>query len=570
MNRRIKVGSATLQLTKDHYRAAGGEAMIYVHNGMAYKLYHDPKKMLPVGKIKELGTIGNPHVMIPKDVVFDATSGEPIGFTLNFVENVEPFVKLVTKAFKEDNHVTPAMCVELVKAMQLVVADVHKAKCLVVDLNELNVLVNVKSNMSPFFIDADSYATPNFRATAIMDSIRDRRVSVIQNGKIYYNADTLSDWFSWGVLAFWLYINAHPYRGRHPKYSAKELHRQMDDGMSIFHPGVRMPPTTNPLTVIPARHLEWFKAVFGKGERSVPPLPDSIAPIAVPASVVIIHGTDKLDVKEIGAWPEPVILVYKNNGVTYVLTNRHIYVGQKEVTTFNKVEKLLLATAEDGGLVVAALSGSTVYFTDHARGPVVGSMSTRGMFARNGAIYTVSNGKLIENTFTAMNNRLHHRTKSVENLSQFTATLYDGCVIQDLLGVYYLAVPYAKGACCNRPVHELKGYRVVDAKAERNVVVVLAEKGGKYDRFIIVFDKDFRSLEVRKAENVAYDTINFTVVSSGLCLLLTNPGEVELFTNAKQFETLSDPPFDSAMRLFNNEDGVFFINGNSIHQIKRK
>lgn len=39
---------------------------------------------------------------------------------------------------------------------------------------------------------------------------------------------------------------------------------------------------------------------------------------------------------------------------------------------------------------------------------------------------------------------------------------------------------------------------------------------------------------------------------------------------ANQCETLQNPPFDSTMKLFTTNDGIFFINGNSFHQIKRK
>ena len=62
MNQKIKIGSngGLVTITDKHYKAAGGEAAIYVHNGMAYKLYHDPvKKMLPLQKMKELAAIGN-------------------------------------------------------------------------------------------------------------------------------------------------------------------------------------------------------------------------------------------------------------------------------------------------------------------------------------------------------------------------------------------------------------------------------------------------------------------------------------------------------------------------------
>ena len=56
------------------------------------------------------------------------------------------------------------------------------------------------------FIDVDSYQTAGFPATAIMDSIRDRHSST-------YSAGT--DWFSFAILAFQMFVGVHPYRGKH-------------------------------------------------------------------------------------------------------------------------------------------------------------------------------------------------------------------------------------------------------------------------------------------------------------------------------------------------------------------
>lgn len=158
----------------------------------------------------------------------------------------------------------------------------------------------------------------------------------------------------------------------------------------------------------------------------------------------------------------------------------------------------------------------------------------------------------------------------VENVSVTSAKMYDGCIIQDLLGKQYLTLPYKQGSCFSRHIPQLDGYRIVGARAEKHIVVVLSEKKGQYDRCIIIYDKSYTKCDVRKVEDVTYDTINFTVMDNGLCVLLASPDELELFAMATQIETLQNPPFDATMRLFATSDGIFFINGNSFHQIKRK
>lgn len=573
MNQKIRIGSkgATLTITDKHYKASGGEASIYVHNGKAYKLYHDPdKKMLPTKKMQELAAIGNPQIIVPEEVVYDATSGKPLGYTTNFVDNAEPLLKLFTRTFKSDNNISYQMINSLVKQTQVVVTDVHQSKCLIVDLNELNILAKISpTDIEPWFIDTDSYSTPSFKATAIMDSVRDRRVSKVDSkGVLHYNPDEYSDWYSWAIITFWLYTNIHPFRGAHDKYKPRDKQKQMDDGISVFHPGVRIPPSVNDFKVIPRRHLDWYKEIFLKNGRSVPPLPDSSVPLLVPTQVVTIQGTDKLTVDEIIAYSDAITSVHQFMGIYYVVTKKHIYAGKKEIGN-NSAKKSLLCNANDGTLIMGQLVSSKVTFGELTSSTPIGTINSNDMFTRNGAIYTITNSKLVENSFTSFGDKIIHRINEIENVS-VSAVMYDGCVIQDLLGKKYLTLPYKLGSCFSRHIPQLDGYRIIDAKSDKTVTIVIAEKAGIYYRFIIVFDKKFTTADVREVKDVVYDTINFAVMDNGLCILLATDSEIELFSTASQYETLQNPPFDSSMKLFATADGIFFINGNSIHQVKRK
>lgn len=578
MTHKIRIGSSAISITLNdqQYVAAGGEAAIYVSGGTAYKLYHEPaKKMLPVQKIKELSAIVDPHVIIPQDVIFDAKNGEPLGYTMPFIDAAEPLLKYFTKTFKTEHNIDPPMIAALVRLLQCSLSSIHGYKCLVVDLNELNVLVkNSTGLLSPLFIDVNSYSTPSFKATAIMDSVRDRRVtSYDKTGALHYAPDELSDWFSWGILSFWLYTNIHPFRGNHPKYKPREKAAQMDDGISIFHKDVRVPPTTNNFGIIPKRHLDWFKAVFERNERSIPPLPDSLAPTPVPTQIVTIKGTDIFEVFEVASCIEPIISVFGFFGINYLVGRSGIYKDGEVLCILKNSTKTLLIQASNGTVLAASLQGAHVAIWDpNKRNDVIGtSVTQHGMFVHNNALYTTTNsGKLVENTFTVINGKIVQRVTEIENISRLTSVLYDGCVIQDLLGKKYLTVPYAKDKCFSKYLKELDGYRIIDAKSKKHVTVIVAEKGGIFNRFIVIFAHDHSSFYVRETKDIAYDTINFTVTDTGLCVLLASPTELELFAYCGGVETLPNPPLDSTMRLFSTPGGIFFINGNSIHQLKRK
>lgn len=564
MNQKVKVGGHVVTVTDRQYKAAGGEAAVYVFGNEIYKLYHEPdKKMIPPQKIAELSAIQNTNVIRPLDIIYDATSGQPLGYSMKYLDGAEPLVKFFTKAFKIDNNLDPKMIAELIRQTQLIVLSVHATQCLIVDLNELNVLVKLSSVLEPYFIDVDSYQTPTYRATAIMDSIRDRTVK--------YNQFTqLSDWFSWGVLAFWAYTNIHPFRGSHPNYKPREKSKQMDDGISVFHKGVRVPPTTNDFKIIPPRHLAWFQAVFKDGERSAPPLPDSTAPMPVPAAIVMVTGTDKFEVAQVASYPEDILSLFVHFGVRYAVTNAGVYSFEKIIVPFTRQHKnVVLCTSSNGALVIAVLKGQRVTFVD-VKGKEIGSIASTDIFARNNCVYTVANGKLSENSFTVLADKLVHRINQIENVSTLTTTIYDGCLIQDLLGKKYVTLPYAKGRCFSKPVPEMNPFRIVNAKADKNVVVVIGEKSGSYSRFVLVFDKTFTTFTVRETADIAYDAINFTVSDMGVVILLASPAEVELFMDNNSIGVTTNPPFDASMRLFGTPDGIMFASGNTLHSLKSK
>jgi len=576
MNKKIKIGQkgSIITITDKHYKAAGGEANIYVNSGMVFKLYHDPtKKNIPIKKIQELALISNPRVIVPKDIIYDASSGEPLGYTTDYIDNVEPLIKFFTKAFKQANNLDPGMIADLVKQLQLVMTDIHVAKCLVVDFNELNELVGITpQGLIPYFIDTDAYTTISFpEARAIMDSIRDRRFTTYDSkGVMHYHPDERSDWYSWAVLTFWLYTGIHPFRGNHPAYKPRDKMKQMDDGISVYHKDVKVPGCVD-LHNIPKRHEDWYKEVFLKNERSVPPFADSNVPLTVPAPIITIKGNNKIDVTQVSSYSENILSVYQFMGIDYVITHKHVYAGpNKPLMNVGKAKKVLVCPASDGTMIGASLLDNKVTFTELNTGIVIGTITSKDMFTRNEIIYTVTNGKLVENYFTTLNNKVIHRIAEIENVSSLTTTIYEGFALQDLLTKLHIIVPFRKGGCFSKYLPQMDGYRVVDAKSDKNVIVIIGEKGGKFDRFIVVFNKDYSSFDVRKIDDISYDGISLCVTANGLCVLLASPTELELFVDNKHVEVLADPPFDATMRLYTTSDGIYFINNNSTHKISKK
>ena len=554
-------GPETLQ--KHNYIAAGGEGTVCHIGGTAYKIYHDPGKMLPVAKIDELQHLSYlSNVLGPRDVILDGKTNKPVGFTMPYIHKTEFLCRLFNKNFKSDNNITPEMVVELVKTMQKTVAEIHKQNILLVDLNEMNFLTNEKYAQL-FFIDVDSYQTPNFKATALMESVRDRQMKTNQ-----FNEGT--DWFSFAVVSFQLYMGYHPYRGgRHPKYKPSDWPQRMEDNVSVFNKDITLSPNWATWSLIPHPHLEWYKQVFDKKSRTIPPLPDGVSIIGA-MGPTMIASTAKFDVTLLKDYTENIQGVYFYNGLPCVITKTGVYSGTELLIRFTKkMPRMSLANVIGGDPVLAIHEGEIVEFEDMQGNPL-GSIAATAALQSNGNIYTIYDGEVIENMFTLFGKKIVHSTKCVCRVFEPATKVYPGAAVQDILGTCWLAIPYQPGLCTNLHIAELDKQRIVDAKYENGICIILSESKGKYDRWVLCFDSSMEKYTCRHQTDVPYSPVNFTTLANGVCVHIPEEDSVEVFRDNSKVNVVNDPPFDPSMKLVNDTSSVIFVNENRLQQVKLK
>lgn len=578
-------GKGQVNLTKNHYKGSGGEGTVYCKDGVGYKIYHDPKKMISPGKIQELSRITLPNVLSPKEVLLD-NGGQPVGFTMPYIDDVEFLCKLFVKSFRDKNGIGPQDIADLVKAMQKTLAQIHSEGFLVVDYNEMNFLVS-RDFKTPYHIDVDSYKTPGFPPTALMESVRDR---ISPKGKF----TELTDWFSWAVVSFQLYIGIHPFKGRHPNYKPKQWMQMMDDNVSVFHPDVRLPANTQDWSVIPKRHLEWFKKVFLDKERSIPPLADQIGIIAVPKAI-LISGTDKFEVKYLQDYTSTIRRIKLVGSIRYAVVDGEVYANTKKIFDFNSKAHVELCEVQGTHPVVAfQMPGNDVYFVHTelsgtkkfgcfdvpATGDTVGSIAADSMMEFDGRVYTIYNGVLSENVCSAFGNvaqgvKIVHHSQVVCNIFEPAYRMFRGVITQDIMGKCWIAIPYKSGSCHNIHVPELDSYRIIDAEYSSGhrsgFCVLIAEKDGRYDRFILHFDLTKNTApSVRVEDDVEIDTVNIVVLPNDLCIMIVNDLSVHAFFDNSKVKVIDKPPFDSSMRLFHENTTVMFANRNKLHSVGLK
>lgn len=559
-NKVLVAGRDLVTLTDKDYLAQGGEGIVYRVGDIAYKLYHNPKSMIPEQKIQELRVLNMPNVLGPRDILNDPKTKQAIGFTMPFISDTEYLCRLFVKNFKQSNGITPEIVVSLVRAMQETLQSVHDKQIIVADYNEMNFLVS-KDWKTPYHIDVDSYQTKSFRATAIMESVWDR-------SRPRGEFDELSDWFSWAIVSFQLYTGIHPFKGKHPAYGTNELDKRMRDNVSVFNPDVRMPKALQDFSVIPSAHLDWYKNVFENGHRGLPPYvaDGNLHIIQVTASV---HSGGGLLVNIVMQFPNDVLSVNYYNGDRYTLTEREIYKGDAKIFEFTKSAKnVRLANVLGYEPVISVMHDGFVGFFDLNKSEI-GKVSADDYMVSDGIIYTVKNGELWENHMEVLG-KTKIMPKKVSGVVENSYKMFDGVVIQDVYGSTTLTIPYMHGRCANLKCPELDGIRAIDSKRIGRYMAVIFERGGIINRSVLKFDEQFTTYEIYNEPNVGYQEVNFMVKQNGLMVSVIDQDTLEMLHGVKpeHRKRITDAPIELTMPMYDGITRVLFVNGNKLYEVK--
>ncbi len=557
---KVQTKKGVITLVDKDYKAAGGFAVVYCKNGVAYKIYHDPKKMIPAAKIDELSKINRDDVLSPIEPIFKVGGSAPIGFTMKYVDNTEFLCKLFTRNYRDGQGISPTDIADLVTMMQKTLTYLHPLGILVVDYNEMNFLFS-KGLDCVYHIDVDAWKTSNFPAEAIMASIRDFTVKSNQFTQ-------LSDWYSWAIVTFQMYIGIHPYKGRHPDYAPKDWQKRMQDGVSVFDKDSKLPACCQDFSVIPKNHLAWYKEIFGNNDRSIPPFADAVA-----ISMAIIRTiTSKGDfvVKLMADLNDPIKDVFFFSGKRYIITNGGIYdKDNKAVMDFKKsADKTPFQMCDVYGEdpLVAYHKGPNVEFFDLQKQPI-SSSPAEAILEYNGFIYTVLNGKLVEHRFEKFGKLVH--TKKVVGSVTPSYKVYNNVVVQDDFMKCRLTIPFGKGKCVNIGVSELDGKRIIDAKHDSGICVLMSEDKGVYTRHILEFNDNYSSYDIHEEEAAGLHSINFVVLPNGMCIFVDDE-KLSLFKHVGQRKEMTVFPFDVSMRLYHDNMQVLFVDNNKLYSASMK
>jgi len=550
----FEVGRGKVRLDTSDFLAQGGEAAVYVKGDRAYKVYHDPTKMVPAGKLQELSVLNHAALVRPEAVLLDRKD-LPVGYAMRRITAAHVLCELFNRAFRDRKAVSADAVLALVRKLQAGVQHVHERDVLIVDLNEMNFLLD-PTLQEIHFIDVDSYQTNSFPATAIMDSVRDRHAAT-------FSRET--DWFSFAVVAFQMFTGIHPFKGKHPVL--KDLDARMRANVSVLNSEVKVPAVCQPFSVIPPAYLAWFKAVFEAGERNAPPDARS-APVLVAPELHLLTSSDRLRVRELYRFTTPVLLPLPAAGPHTALTQdglqvrgvRHPVPADARVVVTPRMLQPVAAWIETGALVLYDVGRKC---------RITAEIAAEGLTAYADRLYVKQGQSLATIDLLELPAGIRATPRPVANVMEHATRLFDGAALQDVLGSCWVTLFPQPGHTYSIRLLELDGARVVDARFDGGVLIVVAFRNGRYDRLVFRFGVGYSDYDLRVTEDVTPAELNFVTLDSGVCVLLTETGELELFRRDKGsagVRLVSGVGIDD-VRLFRNGSQVLGVRGETLYEL---
>lgn len=553
----IKGKNKPIELTNADFLAQGGEGKIYVKNDTVYKIC-EPGKMIPEGKFAELSVLSDPHIVKPEQILVDAKNVD-VGYSMKYLKDTYTLCQLFTKAFRLRNNIKPDAICDLVRQLQKTIQHIHSHKILVVDMNEFNFLVDDKFK-DVYCIDVNSYQTPHYPAMAIMDSIRDRHHSKFSE---------LTDWFSFGIITFQLFIGIHPYKGKHPTYS--DLDARMLNNVSVFNKEVGFPAAAcQPFSVIPDAYLQWYKAIFDQGKRVAPPSDlVGVVHVAIVPTVKVVGGKS-LAIDKLREFPHPIMGYYYSSGREVFVTSKNIFVDKRDYA--NPKEKVNVGFTKTNQPIAAWIEDGYVKLKDVLNNRDVEFVSSGSKIMDfNGRLYVQNGMNIIEIQFTEIANKILASSHVVANVLEQSTKFFPGVIIQNLFDAYYVSIFPESKQCQQVALRELDGLRVIDAKYENKFLMVVAvDKKGHYNRFTFHFKDDWKNYEVSEKKNVTYTGLNFTVLDNGVCVHIDEDENIELFNKLSNTKVVTDDAISQDMLLYHKGATVMFTKDDTIYSMAMK
>lgn len=555
-------GKGPIDVNQNDFISEGGEGKVFSKGSIVLKIYTDLKKMIPAAKIQELSVLNRSNIIIPKDLLLDKNS-QVVGYTMDYVKGV-PMCKLFTNDFRNRNNIQPESINKLIESIIDTIVFIHDKKCLLIDGNEMNYMVDVKTYEIPYFIDVNGYQTPSFPATVIMPSIRDWSSKTFSE---------LTDWYSFAIVSCQLFVGIHPFKGKHLKYKPNQLEDRMKSNISIFNKDVSVPSTCRDFSYIPDDFRNWYIRLFEKGERIPPPKVVGLLNIKQVA-IKIVQTTNHFEISTVQEFQDEIVKVRTWNGNRVVTTKKQIFVNKMnyrvstpeiDVVFTPKMMKPIFVKVDKGKISLRDTKGNDLNI----------DISCEEKMVIGNTIFVKFEGNLYELIINEFGDRVVPSVKQTWNIMPLSSQLFDNMIYQNVLGKAYIVIPHPEeslknSSCSIVSVPELNGYRIIDGKYENKVCMLIGNKGSVTSKFILRFSDDSK-YDCRIVDDSTF--INFTVLDNGISISINDDDTIEVFSNnlsSNKVNAIQDPDINQSMILVKDGIKTLFFNQNKLYSLSMK
>lgn len=553
-------GGQPLILTDQDFVAEGGEGKIYVQGQWAYKIYSDLNTMIPLAKMQALAALDHPSIIRPQQLIFNAQQ-HAVGFSMVRVTHAVGLARLFTNDFCQRHRIGQQQRLTLLSRMMATIQFIHDQQCLMVDGNELNYLVSEYDWQTPYFIDVDSYQTLHFPATALMPSIKDYHSSTLS---------PLSDWFAFAIIACQVLIGLHPFKGKHPDFNKHDLAARMQANVSIFNPKVTVPAATRDFRLIPPPLIDWFIALFERGERTPPPAVNAQAHalLIAPVSRPTLKSSQQLQIKPLHSYPDPIRQHFGYHGTQLVLAGDQAYINQKAVMIPYQNSVLAFEQKYLIPLALAIVDRQLHVFNLATQTPVPVNLQADHLLQQGPRVYAVAADRLITLNCVQLNGGLQLAPGTQWQIMPQAHQVLNGLIYQNVLGQPWLVIPWQANACMMQAVPELSGYHIIHGRHENGVAMLIGQRQGRYDQLIFRFSNDYRHYDLHRLENCELLDNNFVTLDNGTVVQLAQDGELILFhRQADSQKVLHDAQLSTTMQLTHEAMRVLFYTDKTLYQM---
>ena len=314
--------------------------------------------------------------------------------------------------------------------------------------------------------------------------------------------------------------------------------------------------------------------MFENGDRSEPPqLPGQLGKMQVIVKLVKTTGT--FEITTIFEYDESIL--YHNASLNITKTENKVYIGKTEYKVSRGVE-LIITPLEKLPILVKIEDGMAKFKCMQLGYDVKGAqLACTGMMIVNNILYLKNREKLIELHFKVVGSNILPAVKTVWTVEPLSSQLFSNVIYQSVLGKAYLCIPipfsHKKSQFQIKAIPELNDYRIIEAKYDNHICVIIAHKKNEYHRLTFIFDSTFTNYRCNIVEGIDHEQLNFVVLDNGVCVMITEDDGVEIFLNRfdkPDIKRIEDPDIDNTMRLLKDGTNLKFFKDKTLYSMKMK